>query len=302
MRRRFIFIGTLLILALAACADDGSVSYRVLSPTPRARVVVSPIPTVDLAALTFGPTEVAVEPTEEPTEEPTVEATDEPTQEATELEAAPTIEATTETDEPEIADTEVPPEETDEPTPEETGPTEPTPTSNNDSLRQQQTDPNFLLRITLEEECYLSDLEIPARLVARNFSENPFYLYINGQRLFSINNGPLGPDFPPNEPVTSDEFVFMETDDVYAWDVEDVGLELRGMGPNAGIDFGTTVFGLPAGNYWLTAAYSNDKDGLTQQRDGTYLIPQAAWRGIAVSREVRFTVVDDLEDCPSGEE
>lgn len=298
MSKRFIIAGILLIVTLVACADDGSVTYKVLSPTPRPRVEVTSVPTVDLDALTFEPTAAAVEPTAEPTEEPTLEATD--------TEAAPTEDVTeaavTETMAPQETSTDAPPEATDEPTPEETGPTGPTPTSNNEALRQQQTDPNFLLRLELDEECYLSDNEIPARLTARNFNEEPFYLYVNGQRLFSINNSPLGPDFPPNEPVSTLDFVQLDTGDIYAWDMEDIGLELRGMGPESGIDFGSTIFGLPAGDYWLTAAYSNDKDGLTEQRDGTYLIPEAAWRGTAVSREMRFTVVDDLADCPTDEQ
>lgn len=303
MSKRFVIAGILLILTLAACADDGAVTFRVLSPTPRPRVNASPVPTVDLDALTFEPTMVAVEPTEEPTEEPTVEATDVPS----ETDEAPTEEDTTEavaseTDVVEVSSTQAPPAETDEPTEEASGPAGPTPTSNNEALRQQQSDPNLLLRIELTEECYLSDNEIPARVTVRNFSDDPIYFYVNGQRMFSINNSPLGPDFPPNEPVSSLDFVLLDTDDVFAWDVEDIGLELRGMGPNSGIDFGTTIFGLPAGEYWLTAGYSNDKDGLTQQRDGTYLIPQAAWRGVAVSREVRFTVVDDLDDCPTDDE
>ncbi|MCI0709662.1 MAG: hypothetical protein L0154_05805 [Chloroflexi bacterium] len=303
MNKRFVFAGFVLILTLAACADDGSVTYRVLSPTPRPRVNASPVPTVDLDALTFEPTAVAVEPTEEPTEEPTVEATDVPAEtEQMPTEDEPAEAVASETVVAEGSPTDTPPAETDEPTEEASGPAGPTPTSNNDVLRQQQTDPNFLIRIELTEECYLSDNEIPARVTVRNFNEAPFYLYVNGQRLFSINNSPLGPDFPPNEPVSTLDFVLLDTDDVFAWDVEDIGLELRGMGANSGIDFGTTVFGLPAGEYWLTVGYSNDKDGLTQQRDGTYLIPQAAWRGLAVSREVRFTVVDDLDDCPTDEE
>lgn len=299
MSRRFVIAGFVLILTLAACADDGAVTFRVLSPTPRPRINASPVPTVDLDALTFEPTAVAVEPTEEPT----VEATDVPSETAESLTEEESTELVApETDVVEASSTEAPPEVTDEPTEEESGPAGPTPTSNNEALRQQQTDPNLLLRIELQEECYLSDNEIPARVTVRNFNDNPIYFYVNGQRMFSINNSPLGPDFSPNEPVSTLDFALLDTDDIFAWDVEDIGLELRGMGPNSGIDFGTTVFGLPAGEYWLTAAYSNDKDGLTQQRDGTYLIPQAAWRGLAVSREVRFTVVDDLDDCPSEEE
>ena len=300
MSKRFFIAGFVLILILSACADDGSVTYRVLSPTPRPRANVSPVPTVDLDALTFEPTLVAVEPTEEPTEEPTIEATDVPS----ETGEAPTEEVSTEEVETQSASVtpEAPPAQTDEPNEAESGPTGPTPTSNNDVLRQQQTDPNLLLRVELGEECYLSDNEIPARVTVRNFNDDPIYFYVSGQRMFSINNSPLGPDFPPNEPVSTLDFVLMDTDDIFAWDVEDLGLELRGMGPNSGIDFGTTVFGLPAGNYWLTAGYSNDKTGLTQQRDGTYLIPQAAWRGLAISREVRFIVVDDLDDCSTEEE
>jgi hypothetical protein len=177
----------------------------------------------------------------------------------------------------------------------------PTTTSVYQELHARQEDPDVALRLTLDGDCFVADNEIPARLVMRSFKAEPFYFYTRGQLLFSINNSPLLPDFPPPEPVLREDFVILETGGEYEWELEDLGLYIQGMGLESPIDFGETVFGLPVGEYWVIAAYSNPHDGLKQQRDRSYLIPQAAWRGLSVSREVRFRVVEDAADCPAAQ-
>ncbi|NDJ86742.1 MAG: hypothetical protein GYB66_12715 [Chloroflexi bacterium] len=177
----------------------------------------------------------------------------------------------------------------------------PSPTSNNAELREAQEDLDIGLRFELDASCFEVDQEITGRLEVRNWNDVPRYFYLSGQIAFSINNSPLLPDFPPRKPLFREDFVLIAPNqEIILLILEDLGLYIQGMGPESGIDFDTTatVFGLPTGEYWVTAAYINPYDGLEQQADQSYLVPQAAWQGLAVSREVRFTVVDDLDDCP----
>jgi hypothetical protein len=312
------FIGALLALILVACAEPArEVSFKIVSPTPRPILEITQVPTTDVNDLTpvaEGQPQINTDPVQLPTATPTVVFQPSPT-----LNLAlpsPTFGFRLNTATPSPTSTESvevsPPNPTEKVTPaksdtaptvtmeapstENTDPT-PEPTSNNPELRQRQQDRNVLVALQLDNNCYLTDNEIPGRIVLQNFGETPFYLYIRGQLLFSINNSPLGPDFPPPAPSLREDFILLEFEDSYTWQIEDLGLFIQGMGPASGIDFSETVFGLPPGNYWVTAGYSNDKDGLTEQIDGTYLIPEAAWRGIAVSREVRFRVVRDLAEC-----
>ncbi len=291
-----VLVGTIFSLFILSACDEPAtqVSYTILSPTPRNTVETTRVPTFDAnnindlrptaTSLPATDTSEPPTPTLEPTEEPTLELT------ATEEAELPTevVENTVEptNDETVVEDTPAPTD---------------LPASNNAELRSRQEDLNILVEVRLEEDCYLADHEIPAEISLRNFGDAPIYLYTRGQLLFSINNSVLGPDFPPPEPIFNDEFVILNTEDRYVWELEDLGLYLRGMGPEAGVNFGETIFGLPSGFYWLTVAYSNDKSGLIEQIDGTYLIPEAAWRGIAVSRESQFLVVDDLADCSPEE-
>lgn len=194
-------------------------------------------------------------------------------------------------------------------TPTATGPTPtpsitftPTATTIYEELRTLQTDRNFVLRFFLEETCYEVDTEVTGSLAVRNLKPEPFYLYLSGQIMFSINNSPMLPDFPPNEPVLREDFVLIQpNEEVTLLEIEDIGLYIQGIGEESGIDFfaNETIYGLPIGEYWITAGYSNPHSGLTRQVDGTYLIPQAAWRGTAISRELRFVVA---AECPKEEE
>jgi hypothetical protein len=177
-----------------------------------------------------------------------------------------------------------------------------TATTINVELRTRQSDPDVLLRIFLDSECYLVDTEVTGRLEMRNFREKTIYLYVRGQIMLSINNSALLPDFPPGEPLSREDFVRLEFDQAHNWFIEDLNLYVLGMGLELPIDMSETIYGLPVGEYWITMAYNNPHNGLTEQRDGTYLIPEAAWRGLAVSREARFVVVEDLADCPAAEE
>lgn len=170
-------------------------------------------------------------------------------------------------------------------------------------LRTLQTDEDFVLRFRLDETCFEVDQEITGTIGVRNLKDVGMYVYLEGQISFSINNSPLLPDFPPREPIMTEDFIYLQpNEEVVLLEIEDVGLYIQGMGPESGIDFleTETVFGLPAGDYWLTAGYSNPHDGLKQQVGRTYLIPEAAWRGVAISRELRFSVVEDLDDCPNN--
>lgn len=287
MLKRVLVLSGLALFILSACDEPATkVSYTILSPTPRNTVEATRVPTLDVnnmsnlqpTATPIPPTATSAPPTETPTLEPTAElpttTTPEVTDEVT-VETEPTVE---DVEEATLEPTELPP-------------------SNNDELRALQEDRNILVELQLEENCYLSDNEIPATFSLRNFGDADIYLYIRGQLMFSLNNSEFGPDFPPPPPALREEFETLSIEDRYLWELEDLGLYLRGLGPQSGIDFGDTIFGLPAGYYWLTVGYSNNQSGLIEQIDGTYLIPEAAWRGIAVSREVRFSVVDDLADC-----
>lgn len=201
------------------------------------------------------------------------------------------------------------PTETASATPTATGPTPtptitytPTATTIYEDLRLLQTDRDFVLRFFLDEECYDVDTEVTGSLAVRSLKTEPFYLYLSGQIMFSINNSPMLPDFPPNEPVLPTDFVLVQpNEEVTLIEFKDIGLYIQGIGEESGIDFieNETIYGLPIGDYWITAGYSNPHTGLTEQIDGTYLIPQAAWRGTAISRELRFTVA---EECPIKEE
>lgn len=174
-----------------------------------------------------------------------------------------------------------------------------TATTNSAELRARNTDPDFVLRLVLDSNCYEADTEITGKLVAHNYRPNPIYLYLRGQIMLSINDSLLLPDFPPGEPLVRDDFVRLAYDESYEWEIEDLGLYVLSMGLDTPIDMSETIYGLPVGDYWVTVAYNNPHSGLTEQRDGTYLIPEAAWRGLSVSHEVRFSVVSDLADCPA---
>ncbi len=174
-----------------------------------------------------------------------------------------------------------------------------TATTNSAELRALNTDPDFVLRLVLDSNCYEADTEITGKLVAHSYRLDPIYLYLRGQIRLSINDSPLLPDFRPGEPLVRDDFVILGYDEFYEWDIEDLGLYVLSMGLETPLDMSETIYGLPVGDYWVTMAYNNPHSGLTEQRDGTYLIPEAAWRGLSVSREVRFSVVSDVADCPA---
>lgn len=180
------------------------------------------------------------------------------------------------------------------------------PASNNAELRLQQTDPDLALVIDNMQACYLAYQEIPVGVSLTSYKTDPnFRFYIEGGLLFSINNTALLQTGAVPEPLFREQIINIPAFEVYSFPlIEDLGLFLRGVEPlelaPSGIPFGTaddTGFGLPPGNYRLTAGYINPHDGLTQQADGSYLTPFAAWRGTLVSRDVAFRVVEDLRFC-----
>lgn len=175
-------------------------------------------------------------------------------------------------------------------------------TTNYDDLRQMMTDDAIGMRFVLDDNCFLVDNEITGRVILRNLSQEALYIYLPGQIALSINNSSLLPDFEPRAPSRREEFLLLEPgDEVQLLEIEDLGLFVQGMGSESGIDFfaSGTIFGLPVGQYWVTAAYTNPHTGLEEQVDGSYLIPEAAWRGRIISRELRFQVVDNRNDCPN---
>jgi hypothetical protein len=181
----------------------------------------------------------------------------------------------------------------------------PLPPSVNLELRQTlQQDLNVGIRLQINGTCFLSGEEIPGRITVQSFRSDSVYFYRRGNVLYSVNNSELLPNLPVPEPTAASEFAVMNDNDIIVLrQFEDLGQEIKGMAPT--LDLGETVvgdvalvpFGLPIGEYWMTVVYTNDQDGLEQREDGTFLIPQAAWRGELVSPEVRFRVVNNLEDC-----
>lgn len=177
----------------------------------------------------------------------------------------------------------------------------PSPTSIYPNLLAEATDPNLGVRF-LVEQCFEKDQDISASIRLRNLSDEAIYIYLNGQIRFSINNSQLLPNVIPNTPGARDEFFLLEPNaELEIVAIDDLGFFIQGIGPESGINFfeTQTIFGLPVGSYWVTAAFTNPHDGLEQQIDGSYLIPRAAWTGTTISREVRFVVVEDSSECPT---
>ncbi|PJF42399.1 MAG: hypothetical protein CUN55_10090 [Phototrophicales bacterium] len=178
----------------------------------------------------------------------------------------------------------------------------PSPTSIYPELLNEVTDTDLALRFLIDD-CFVKDQEIPASIRLRNLRDESIYIYLNGLIRFSINNSPLLPDFPPIKPNSREDFFLLEPNaEIEILAIEDLGLFIQGLGPESGIDFfeTQTIFGLPIGTYWVTAGYTNPHNGLEQQIDGSYFIPNAAWVGTTISREARFVVVEDESDCPSS--
>jgi len=245
-----------------------------------ANLYTPPVPTATRERATIAPTRTAAATASPaPTEEATAEVTAVVTEEILDATEAATIEAT------EAA------QPTEEITPQVM------PTSNNEVLRYLQDSPTMLVTIEMDSDCFLAGDYIPFRMKALNIATEGYYLYKGGRRLISINNTDLGPQLASSEPSLPDDFANLQPNQEFVWEEEDLGSWVLSLGPTTGIAFTDTGIGLPAGDYWVTFAYTNDQDGLREQPDGSFLIPRAAWRGTAVSFEVRFKVVNDLGEC-----
>lgn len=176
-----------------------------------------------------------------------------------------------------------------------------TPTSINDALRAQHTDRDIAIRLKLDRTCMLSGEAVRGNIEIESFKATPVYLYIAGIFSVSLNNSPLRTDVDSPVPAERGDFILLQTEQRYDVPITDFAQFVREAGVDAGgINFGALESGFPAGDYWVTVAYRNNQDGLTPQPDGSFLLPQAAFQGLLVSREVRFFVVDDVNNCPPG--
>lgn len=173
----------------------------------------------------------------------------------------------------------------------------PTPTSIADELRAQTTNPTLLVAARFETNCFLEGEPIPFTLEATNLDTSAIYFYPKGLWQVSINNNPPGPQLASRPPNLREDFTELQPNETFAQAEEDIGLWALSLGPQAPIPPSPTGLGLPAGDYWVTFLYNNDQDGLTEQFGGTFLIERAAWTGITVASEVRFRVVDNLDNC-----
>jgi hypothetical protein len=181
--------------------------------------------------------------------------------------------------------------------PEQTAEPQIIPTSNSEALRAMQDNKTLLVSFEMGGECFLANDYTPFKLMVLNLASEPIYFYLKGRWLLSINNSSLGPNLASLAPTLREDFLEIAPNATYERGEEDIGLWVLSLGPDSGIPFTPTGIGLPAGEYWVTFAYNNDQDGLHKQPGGSYLIPEAAWRGTAVSFEVRFKIVDDLSNC-----
>lgn len=260
MRIGQIFFLLFLVL-LAACAEESS-------PEPKTDVTLEPSQIAANLFATLTPSPVPSETVVESTLEPTPEATEvivEPVETAETVDASPT---------PQVA-----------------------PTSNAAEIKALQDNQDLFITMRLDGECFAANDFISFTLEVLNVSQNSIYFYKNGLWMLSINNSPLGPRLAIQEPQLREDFVELDPNGNYLQEEDDLGLWVQGLGPDSGISATPTGFGLPAGDYWVTFVYTNDKDGLSEQPDGTFLIDRAAWRGTTVASEKRFRVVEDVSEC-----
>ena len=289
--------GLLALISIGCSENASTATYRIASATNRPTREVGQISTRDAErdVLVMAP----------PRRTPTVTTTLSPTPSETatvEPSATETVEIQEATGATETIDPTATSEADADSTPTETA--MPTATTIYEELRALQTDRDLVVRFMLDSECYPADQEVSGSIALRSLKDDPVYIYLKGQISFSINNSPLLPDFPPAEPVLREDFVLLQpNEEVIILEFEDINPYIQSMGPDSGIDFFATetLFGLPVANYWVTAGYVNPHDGLTRQIDDSFLIPEAAWRGIIISREIRFVVVENEEDCPIDE-
>lgn len=265
MKSRIAFFLVLWML-MAACAEGRN-------PAPRPDVTLEPSQIAANQFVTLTPSPVVTD-----TPEAVIEATEEAAT-ATE-ESMPAAEATSEPTQ--AVPTDIP---------------QATSTSNAAELRALQDNQDLFITLRLEGTCFAAGDFIPFTLEVLNVSQNPVYFYKNGLWMLSINNSRLGPPLNIPEPQVREDFINLGPNRNFIQEEDDLGLWVQGMGPDSGIPLTPTGIGLPAGDYWVTFVYTNDKDGLTEQPDGTFLIDRAAWRGTTVTSERRFRVVEDVSEC-----
>jgi hypothetical protein len=274
----------LLTMAVFGCTEDSeNTEYSIVTPTPRPTRLATDVPTapavVQLAAV-------------EDTRTPTLAATSD----ETDGDETPTEDTSpTETTESPAESPEAEPSQTATETEAVSGAT---PTSIHADLYLQNTGNDFLVQISLGGDCFVEGEPIPGRLLMQNLGQDILYYYVDGAFAFSLNNSPVDMEaLQPPPPTTRTDFVTLDLNARYEIPFEDLGTFLQTRIEGNSVDFEIVEEGLPTGDYWLTAIYRNPYDGLEPQPDGTYIIPQAAWTGIAVSREIRFSVVENFGNC-----
>lgn len=267
-----------IFLILAACTNDDN-------PAPKTDVTLEPSQIAANLRVTLTASPVSTDvlpPTATPTEETQVEPTEEVTRESTENAVEAAIQPTTSLESTAELQIETP---------------QALPTSNAAEIKALQDNGDLFLTMRLEQDCFAANDFIPFTLDIINVSANPIYFYKNGLWRLSINNSSLGPQLAIQEPQLRDDFVTLAPNSNFIQNEDDLGLWVQSLGPDSGIPLTPTGIGLPAGDYWITFVYSNDKNGLTEQPDGTYLIDRSAWLGTTVASEKRLRVVDDISEC-----
>jgi|GEM_PF-6897384 len=305
---RFWIISLALMVLLMGCNindGDSTVSNITLEPSQIAANNFEPNPPTAVPPtaepVVIGNIVSNAAPVEETPQEDSTDAvaTEQPSDASTQATEAPTEQTA-----PPVAEqTEAPVEDTaqtDAEAPTEVeSPAEPVilPTSNSPDIQALTDNPTLLLTVNMDAECFLTGEPIPFELVITNLDPNPIYFYEKGQWKLSINNSPVGPDIVSREPQLTEEFIELAANATYARAEEDISSWVLSLGPGF-ISFASeTGLGLAPNEYWVTFLYTNDKDGLTEQFGGTFLIDRAAWRGTTVATEKRFRVVEDLANC-----
>lgn len=280
------------LIALAACnvsSDGESEGNITLEPSQIAANQFAPAAATDIPATAEAVILSAQGATVSETSEVTPEATMEPMPENTESPSVTTTDPTSEA---------APDDPTSDPAADGSAAApDILPTSNAASVQALAENPTQLLAIRMDSTCFVEGDPIPFRLEVTNLESAPVYFYTEGLWRLSINNSPVGPNLAEREPQVREDFVELPANQTYTREEEDLGLWVLSLGPDY-ISFSSpTGSGLRANEYWVSFLYTNVKDGLTEQPDGTFLIDRPAWRGTIVTSEIRFRVVEDPAQC-----
>jgi hypothetical protein len=168
---------------------------------------------------------------------------------------------------------------------------------NSAELQALTDNPSIILAMEMDSECFLAGDFVSFRLTITSRETQPIWFYKMGRWQFSLNGTPVGPDISPREPTGREEFEFLDPNETYTQEEDDLGLWVQSLGPEYFDMASPTGIGLPAGTYWVTFLYNNDQDGQREQPGRTFLIDSPAWRGTIVAPQLEFKVVNDLSEC-----